>query len=301
MRIAVTGATGFIGHYVIRSLVKQGYEVLSIGRSAPEDNYLVTFIQLDLLKEYDHAWISEYKPSHLLHLAWYAEHGKFWTSSLNLNWCDATVRLIDSFCSHGGERAVVAGSCAEYDWSFGYCKEENTPSNPKALYGITKDSARRMSSEICRLNNVSFAWGRIFFPFGLGENSNRLIPSITQALLGNRPLFSISTQHWRDILPVEIVADALIFLLTQKQSGIFNVCSGKPTQLCEIIRHVALSIDVDPQILLSQGVEQSQSPSFLIGDSSLMTTMGWKPEYNLWENLDLYVKSIANMNSSLKR
>jgi nucleoside-diphosphate-sugar epimerase len=301
MRIAVTGATGFVGHYVIKSLVKQGYEVLAIGRSAPEDNNLVTFIQFDLLKEYDYAWISEYKPSHLLHLAWYAEHGKFWDSSLNLNWCDATVRLIDSFCSYGGKRVVVAGSCAEYDWSFGYCKEENTPINPKTLYGITKDSARRMSSEICRLNNVSFAWGRIFFPFGSGENSNRLIPSITQALLGNRPLFSIGTQQWRDILPVEIVADALVFLLTQNHSGIFNICSGRPIQLCEIIRQVALSIDEDPQLLLSQGVEQSQSPNFLIGDSSLITTMGWKPVYDLWENLHFYVKSIADMNSSSKR
>lgn len=300
MRIAVTGATGFIGRYVISSLIRQGYEVIAIGRSIPIEHSLVTFIEFDLLKEYEYSWMQKYKPSHLLHLAWYAEHGKFWTSRLNLNWCDATVRLIDAFCNYGGERVVVAGSCAEYDWSFGYCKEKITPNNPSTLYGIAKDSARRLSSEICRLSNVSFAWGRVFFPFGLGENNNRLIPSVTQALLGNRSPFSISTQQWRDMLPVEIVADALMFLLNQKESGVFNICSGRPIQLCDIIRHIALSIDEDAEFLLSLSVEQTESPDFLIGDNSLLAKMGWQPVYDLWDSLHLYVKSIADMNNRFK-
>ena len=300
MRIAVTGATGFIGRYVISSLIRQGYEVMAIGRSIPIEHSLVTFIEFDLLKEYEYSWMQKYKPSHLLHLAWYAEHGKFWTSRLNLNWCDATVRLIDAFCNYGGERVVVAGSCAEYDWSFGYCKEKITPNNPSTLYGIAKDSARRLSSEICRLSDVSFAWGRVFFPFGLGENNNRLIPSVTQSLLGNRSPFSINTLQWRDMLPIEIVADALTFLLTQNESGVFNICSGKPIQLCEIIRHIALSIDEDAEFLLSLSVEQTESPNFLIGDNSLLATMGWQPVYDLWDSLHLYVKSIADMNNRFR-
>ena len=52
MKIAVTGATGFIGRYVISSLIRQGYEVVAIGRSIPIEHSLVTFIEFDLLKEY---------------------------------------------------------------------------------------------------------------------------------------------------------------------------------------------------------------------------------------------------------
>ncbi len=293
MKIAVTGATGFIGRYVVDSLVKQGHEILCVGRSEPVSHSLVTFIKFDLLEEYDYSWISEYQPSHLLHLAWYAEHGKFWDSSLNLNWCDATVRLTDAFCRYGGNRIVFAGSCAEYDWSFGYCKEEITPSNPATLYGISKDSARRMSAEICRLSNVSFAWGRVFLPFGLGENSNRLIPSVTQVLLGDRQSFSIGTQQWRDILPIDVVADGLIFLLNQQQSGVFNICSGRPTQLCEIIKYIGIAVNQDPEILLSKSIEQIESPKFLVGDNTLLSRMGWQPLYDLWESLDLYIKNIA--------
>lgn len=300
MKIVVTGGTGFIGRYVIGYLVEQGHDVLCVGRSAPIESSLVTFIKFDLLNDYDYTWIFEYQPSHLLHLAWYAEHGKFWTSLLNLDWCQATIRLIDAFCKSGGKRVVVAGSCAEYDWSYGYCTEAITPANPATLYGIAKDSARRMSSEICRLSDVSFAWSRVFFPFGLGENSNRLIPSVTHALLGNIEPFSISIQQWRDLLPVEVVADALVFLLNQNDSGSFNVCSGRPTQLCEIIKQIALIVGKDAAILLSQSIEQPKAPKFLVGDNTLLSSIGWQPVYDLWDSLRLYVDAITIMNKTIK-
>ena len=55
-------------------------------------------------------------PTHLLHLAWYAEPGLFWRSPENLRWVEASLRLLRAFAEHGGQRAVMAGSCAEYAW-----------------------------------------------------------------------------------------------------------------------------------------------------------------------------------------
>ncbi len=297
IKIAVTGGTGFIGSYVINLLIEKGYEVLSVGRNCPSQHPNLTFIQHDLIKDYDYSWLDKYKPTHLLHLAWYAEHGKYWTSPLNLKWCDATVRLIDAFCNYGGQRIVVAGSCAEYDWSFGYCKEKITPSNPSTLYGIAKDSARRMGTEISRMADVSLAWGRVFFPFGVRENSNRLIPSVIQVFLGQKAPFSIGTSQWRDILPVEIVADAFVFLLIQQESGIFNICSGKPTQITDIIKQLGAITNRDPNILLSKAIEQSNSPRFLAGDNTTLSDLGWNPQYDIGDSLNLYVKILAMVQS----
>jgi nucleoside-diphosphate-sugar epimerase len=296
IKVAVTGGTGFIGSYVINLLIEKGYNVLSVGRNCPSQHPNLTFIQHDLIKDYDYSWLNKYKPTHLLHLAWYAEHGKYWTSPLNLKWCDATVRLIEAFCTHGGQRIVVAGSCAEYDWSFGSCKEKITPSNPSTLYGIAKDSARRMGTEISRMADVSLAWGRVFFPFGMGENSNRLIPSVIQVFLGQKVPFSIGTSQWRDILPVEVVADAFVFLLTQQESGIFNICSGKPTQISDIIKQLGFITNQDPNILLSKAIEQSNSPIFLAGDNTTISDLGWQPQYNIEDSLNLYVKILQNNN-----
>ena len=294
LRIAITGGTGFIGRYVTNLLIEKNYELLVIGRKCPIQNRNLTFIQHDLLKSYDYQWLKEYQPTHLLHMAWYAEHAKFWTSPLNLKWCNASVQLIEAFYQSGGKRVVVAGSCAEYDWSFGYCQEKLTPSNPTTLYGIAKDSARRMIMELSRLNNTSLAWGRIFFPFGLGEDLNRLIPSVIQTCLGKRQPFPIAIRQWRDILPVEVVADALVFLLTQEESGIFNVCSGHPMQIIDIIKEVATITSTDPKILLSLGVERNHSPCFLVGDNTMISSLGWNCPYNLQERLKLYVEALDN-------
>jgi nucleoside-diphosphate-sugar epimerase len=296
IKVAVTGGTGFIGGYVINLLIEKGYDVLSVGRNCPSQHPNLTFIQHDLINDYDYSWLDKYKPTHLLHLAWYAEHGKYWTSPLNLKWCDTTVRLIEAFCTYGGQRIVVAGSCAEYDWSFGYCKEKITPSNPSTLYGLTKDSARRMGTEISRMANVSFAWGRVFFPFGMGENSNRLIPSVIQVFLGQKVPFFIGASQWRDILPVEVVADAFVFLLTQQESGIFNICSGKPTQISDIIKQLGFITNQDPNILLSKAIEQSNSPIFLAVDNTTISDLGWQPQYNIEDSLNLYVKILQNNN-----
>ncbi len=294
--MAITGATGFIGRHVISILLNQGYQVFVIGRSAPASDSRVTFIEVDLLKEKKHQWISEYQPSHLLHLAWYAEHGKYWTSPLNLNWCDATVQLIHAFVEQGGERVVVAGSCAEYDWSFGYCHEEKTPSHPTTLYGVAKDCARRLAEQICAMKGVSLAWGRIFMPFGLGESPQRLIPSIIQAFLGLRPPFAIEIYQWRDILPVEVVADGLIFLINQQDSGIFNICSGRPIQLSEVIQKIGKILDQDPNFLLSRGHFSNKANSFLVGSNGSIVEKGWYPEYCLETSLEKYINVLSYIN-----
>lgn len=226
VKIAVTGASGFIGRYVVQSLVARGYEVIAIGRNAPKNENEVTFVKSDLLQDQDYSWLLTHRPTHLLHLAWFTKHGEFWSSPENVQWCDATARLADAFGSAGGERLVIAGSYAEYDWSFGFFNENRTPAHPASLYGIAKDCARRMAEQLCERHEVTIAWGRLFIPFGRGEDANRLIPSIVNALLDRRPAFPINVSCWRDFLPVGAAADAFAFLLSNDEPGIFNICSA---------------------------------------------------------------------------
>jgi nucleoside-diphosphate-sugar epimerase len=58
--------------------------------------------------------VARSRATHLLHLAWYVAHGKYWASPLNLRWVDSSVRLVEAFCQAGGEKVVGAGTCFEY-------------------------------------------------------------------------------------------------------------------------------------------------------------------------------------------
>ncbi len=55
-----------------------------------------------------------FRPTHLLHAAWIAKPGTFWTSEENLRWLGSSVELVRQFYASGGERVVGIGSCAEY-------------------------------------------------------------------------------------------------------------------------------------------------------------------------------------------
>ena len=141
MKVLLTGASGFLGRYVLDSLRRQNIETVMLGRQRARNSSFANFIEADLLAapEDFSALMTQEKATHLLHLAWYAEPGKFWSSPQNLRWVNATVRLVEAFCDAGGQRVVIAGSCAEYEQSQSLCREDHTPLNPATIYGTAKN------------------------------------------------------------------------------------------------------------------------------------------------------------------
>ena len=163
--VVITGASGFIGRHAISLLQERGYDVHCItsgskglagtGKAIWHQADLMDPVQCDQL-------FKEISPSHLLHFAWYTEPGRFWSSDRNLDWTKASIDLLRSFHTCGGERVLMAGTCAEYEWLTECYHELSTPLQPATLYGVCKDSLRRIAEGYCRQNKISMAWGRVF-------------------------------------------------------------------------------------------------------------------------------------------
>lgn len=291
MRVLLTGASGFLGRYVLDSLHRQGIETIMLGRQRTPDSAFADFIETDLLAAPDFAaLVKKSEATHLLHLAWYAEHGKYWTAPLNLRWVEATTRLIEAFCEAGGQKAVVAGTCAEYDWSHGYCREDSTPLNPATLYGTAKDAARRLAMAVCAQHQVPCAWGRVFLPFGAGEANRRLIPSLIEVFRGKRPPFRINATAYRDFLHASDVAEGFVTLLRSGKSGAYNISSGQPVQLADIVRELAQLLDADPQTILDMAAERPGEPPLLVGENLKLKALGWQPALSLAQGLERTVQ-----------
>lgn len=289
MRVLLTGASGFIGSHVLRALHQLGIEAVAVGRSKAHAS--VEFIDADLLSISDFTpLLQQARATHLLHLAWYAEHGKYWTSPLNLRWAEATTRLVEAFCIAGGQHVVIAGTCAEYDWTYGYCREETTPLNPATLYGAAKDSTRRLSMAVCAQYQVPCAWGRVFLPFGHGESSNRLIPSLVEVFRGERAPFGVNANAYRDFLHVSDVAQGLISLMTEGACGAYNVSSAESTRLADVVITLASLLEVDPAPVLTLTKERATEPAMLVGESLKLKTLGWRPALTLVQGLELSLR-----------
>lgn len=289
MRVLLTGASGFIGSHVLRALQQHGIETVAVGRSQPHAS--VEFIDADLLSFSDFTLLlNQARATHLLHLAWYAEHGKYWTSPLNLRWVEATTRLVEAFCIAGGQQVVVAGTCAEYDWTYGYCREDTTPLNSATLYGAAKDATRRLSMAVCAQYQVSCAWGRVFLPFGHGESSNRLIPSLMEVFRGERPPFGVNANVYRDFLHASDVAEGFIRLLNAGASGAYNVCSGESSRLADVVTMLASLLDADPKPVLALTTERTTETPLLVGENSKLKSLDWRPALTLAQGLESCLK-----------
>lgn len=290
MKVLLTGASGFIGSYILKELVNSNIETVVVGRVRPE-KFTGKFIKSDLLVDQNlNEIVKQANADHLIHLAWYAEHRLFWESELNLRWIEASVRLAEAFCSGGGKKIIAMGSCAEYDWTFGYCKEDETPTDPKSLYGISKDVTRRLLHEICKRFGVSLLWIRPFFIFGIGENSQKIIPSLINFFQGRGQRFDLNYNSYRDFIHVSDVASSVLLLLKNDVNGIYNISSGKPIQIGELVRMIAHIYSKDDNSLISKLPNASET-RLILGDCSKLERLGWT-QSNFTKQLEMYCKAI---------
>jgi len=281
-RILITGASGFIGRRVVHALRGSGDEIHTVQHTARQmsdsRNHTVDLMdpqQVDRLME-------RVQPTHLIHLAWYAEHGKFWNSPVNLDWVAASLHLFQAFVGNGGKRAVFAGTCAEYDWSSSPLNEETSPSVPGTLYGVCKNSLRQM---IEKFTPIPVAWGRIFFLYGPGEHPARLVPSILNPLLNDQPAIVRSGGHVRNLMHVDDVAGALAAILKSEMTGVVNIAADPAVTLAELGRLLGEMTGKSQLLRIEEGEATPQNPLVLTADTAKLRVLGFKEKYSLQAGL----------------
>ncbi len=275
-----------MGRHVLDALREGRIEFVVVGRNRPPELEGGQFIAADLLDGSELAPVMQRaRASHLLHLAWYAEYGKFWTSTQNFRWVAASLRLVHAFCEAGGKRVVAAGSCAEYDWFQGYLREDHASGQPTTTYGVAKDATRRLLESLCRDQGATFAWGHIFFPFGPGEARQRMIPSLIDVFLGRREPFGVNVDAYRGMLYVPDAAQAFLTLLRSPLQGRFNICSGMPERIGDVVCELARLCAADPHPVLALSSVRPADPHLLVGENTRLLNAGWRPVWALNDGL----------------
>jgi nucleoside-diphosphate-sugar epimerase len=287
-RVLVTGATGFIGRNALVPLLKRGYEVHATYTKRPLDIEDVLWHRCDLLDASAvRAAVNQTRPSHLLHFAWSVEHGKYWTSPLNVEWLAASLQLIRVFQESGGERFVGAGTCAEYEWGSPRCVEGESPLRPATLYGVSKNALREVAESFAQTKKFGFAWGRIFLTFGPHEDGARLVASVARALVRGETAECSPGNHQRDFLHVQDVAEAFVALADSDVRGSFNIGSGEPVRVRDVALMLASAAGRDDLLRLGALPERAGDPAVLVADvRRLREELGWKPRFSLRQALD---------------
>lgn len=288
-KVLVTGASGFIGQRCLQPLLHQGFEVHAVSnREINDSTGTIYWHQADLLDSAEiKSLMRKVAASHLLHLAWIAKPGVFWTSRENLRWVAAGIELIEQFYQNGGERAVGVGSCAEYSWTSADCTEALTPLHPVSIYGKCKLAMSLAFEAAAEAAGRTSAWARVFFPYGPGESSERLIPALIRAGLSGESIDCTHGGQVRDFVYVDDVADALLSILSSSKSGYFNIGGGRGHTLREVVTVICKKLEREDFVNFgARPVPPGDALRVVADTTSIGTVIGWRPLFNIESGID---------------
>lgn len=302
-RVLVTGARGFLGSHCLPLLIEHGYEVHATSSQAMASTGNTHWHHCDLLqRSATESLLARIRPTHLLHLAWETSPSQYWTSPANLNWLSASIDLLQQFHEIKGQRVVSAGTCAEYDWQYGLCREGVTPLSPRSLYGQSKVALSQLLQSWSSQIGLSAATGRVFFMYGPGSPAARFPGPVISALLEGRQAECSHGRQIRDYLYVADAASAIVTLLDSDACGPVNIGSGKPLALRELIDEITLQTGGQDRVRWGAVPTAADDPPWLVADTTrLNQELNWQPLTTLQsgiQNTIEHVKSVQTLATS---
>jgi dTDP-6-deoxy-L-talose 4-dehydrogenase (NAD+) len=236
LRVLVTGAGGYVGRHVVRALLDAGADVVAVGRSlrAEQVDPRAALVVGDIFDSTEDPFVRFGSPDVCIHLAW--ESGFTHDAPghmLNLsNHYDFLLRMVNGGLRH----LLVLGTMHEVGYYEGAI-EEDTPTSPLSLYGISKDSLRRALFNTFENrpsdDPVVLQWLRCFYIVGDDEHNRSVFTKLLHASARGDTHFplTLGTRKY-DFIGVHQLAEQIVATALQVDvTGIINGGSGEAVEL----------------------------------------------------------------------
>lgn len=241
----LTGATGFVGRQVLRALGENCAQVRVVVRAGkqsllPALECVETIVTTsDLFAENSDWWASVCAGiDTVIHVAWYTEPGKYLQATQNLDCLVGTLQMAKGAAQAKVRRIIGIGTCFEYDLAGGMLSVD-TPLKPLTPYAGAKAAAFMSLAQWLPQQGVEFAWCRLFYLQGEGEDSRRLVPYVRSKLAAGEPVELTKGEQIRDFLDVREAGRMITETALGHGQGPVNICSGLPITVRQLAEKIA--------------------------------------------------------------
>jgi len=292
MKIFITGATGFLGEYILKEISKENYDILASSRFKKElhgDLLNVQWLYGDLsdLKKLKSELLT-YNPDVVIHLAWQNIPNYSNTiSTINLK---NSIQFFDFIIDETDcKKIIISGSCYEYGKKVGECLE-NENVKIKSFFSWAKISLYQYLILKTNDNGIDLVWFRIFYVYGPGQRDDSLIPSIIKSFKRLETPEIQSPGNRNDFVHIQDVAIAFAnAVYIKSQSGIYNLGYGEANSVFKICRLVENNI-LNSSSLTDKIKNHNSNPTinFWANIEKTKIAFDWEPEINLQQGIAKY-------------
>lgn len=240
MKVLVTGATGFIGNYVVKELLNREQKVIATssnqGKAINFDWFnKVEYIQQDIHHISGNLVETFSNPEALIHLAWSGLPNYKKLSHIEDEMLPQFL-FIKNLVSNGLKNINIVGTCFEYGMQEGKLSE-TMQADPMNAYSIAKDTLRKCVELLQQESSFSLKWLRLFYMYGQGQNERSILAQLQKSIDEKQSVFKMSLgEQIRDYLPVEMVAKYIVDCSLQSSiDGIINIASNKPIKIIKLV------------------------------------------------------------------
>lgn len=238
MKILITGANGYLGQGIVKSILDSGNQVIAtdfVLDHVDDRAEKVSCNLFDVKKPYEYFE----KPDILLHLAW--RDGFVHYSDAHIADLPKHYQFIKSMIDTNISRIVGMGSMHEIGFFEGSIKEE-TPCNPVTPYGIGKNALRELTEILCKQRKIIFQWLRGFYIVGNSKFGSSIFSKITAAVEEGKKEFPFTKgKNQFDFIDYEDFCQQVVATILQEEvNGIINICTGRPEKLADRVERFIL-------------------------------------------------------------
>ena len=289
MKILVTGATGFIGSAFSRLALSRGHEIggMMLPTERPPAHVPVSDKMIwfqGTLADLPWRGIARFQPDVCVHFAWVATPGIYLESPENENYLRWSLELARQLRELGMSHFVGVGTCIEYKITDAPLSEARTPVDPTTLYSRCKNALRETLEAEAKRAGDTFCWGRVFYPYGVGEHPARLCSALIQKFRRGERLVLKTPHSTKDYIYIEDLAAAILLTVEKQFTGTINWGTGQGISVRQIADAVAAMLG-HPELVGELSPPELDPLGYVVADATRLKKLGWHQQFSLEQGL----------------